>query len=126
MTDVDLSAQLQAVAAQVLTPDQLTAFTAVADAQKFAGENGEIDADRVVSNLRTVFGISDTPRTQQSQPNWGQGTGLPPGRQPGDHGRAALEKRHGVKNPSPIPVVNPGDIARAALEKRHHVRQQHQ
>jgi hypothetical protein len=120
MTDVDLSEQLQAVAAQVLTPDQLTAFTAVADAQKFAGQNCEIDAERVIGQLRTVFGISDTPRTY----NWGQSTGRPPGARAGDTARAALEKRHGVKTSLPLPIDGAGDMARAAITKRYPARRQ--
>jgi hypothetical protein len=120
MTDVDLNEQLQAVAAQVLTPDQLTAFTAVADAQKFAGENGDIDAEKVIGQLRTVFRISDT-RTY----NWGQSSGQPAGKNGGDDARAELEKRHGVKVSPPVAPKQGADHAHAELEKRHGVKQQH-
>lgn len=116
----DLTEQLKSVASQMLSGGQLAAFLAVADAKRLAGEDGNIDATNVSTDLRTLYGISEAP---QQPHQWGQYSGQPPGRLAGADARQALERRHGVKrdNPAPGPdtSIGPGVGARAALAKRH-------
>jgi hypothetical protein len=101
VVEVDATEQLKTVAAQVIAdPAQLAAFLAVADANRVADADGNIDAEKVGTHLRTLFGIGE-----QSQP--------------GDDARAELEKRFGGEHPRPAPIKRPGDQARAALEKRY-------
>jgi hypothetical protein len=114
--------QLKAHASQVLSGDQLTAFMAVADATRFAGDDGNIDADKVSGHLRTLFGVDEQP--QQPPKRWGQHSAAGgPGKQPGDDGRAALEKRYGSKRASGEPPAGAqiprGQSARAELAKRY-------
>jgi hypothetical protein len=116
--------QLMAAASQVLSGGELSAFMAIADAKRFAGDDGTIDADKVSGHLRTLFRLDEQP--QQPQRNWGQGTGQPAGKQRGDAGAAALEKRHGVKSNNDQPAagagIQPGKDGRSALERRHGVK----
>jgi hypothetical protein len=118
--------QLIAAASQVLSGDQLSAFMAVADAKRFAGDDGTIDAEKVSGHLRTLFHVDEQPpRQSQQERAWGQSTGQPAGQQAGDAGRAALEKRHGVKRatdqPAPGDQISRGQNARAELKRRHGV-----
>jgi hypothetical protein len=119
--------QLIAAASQVLSGDQLSAFMAVADAKRFAGDDGTIDAEKVSGHLRTLFHVDEQPprQSQQSQRNWGQSTGQPAGQQAGDAGRDALKKRHGVgkatDQPAPGDQISRGQNARAELKRRHGV-----
>jgi hypothetical protein len=48
----DMTGQLKTVAAKLLTADQLTAFMAVADANRLTDDNGEIDEHKVNHHLR--------------------------------------------------------------------------
>jgi hypothetical protein len=114
--------QLRDIASKHVPGDQLESFLAIASPKAFANEIGDIDESKVQHHANRLFG----PNEPQQQHQWGQhSSGGAPGKQRGDDVRAALEKRHGVRNPSPIPVVKPGDMARAAIEKRHHVKRQH-
>jgi hypothetical protein len=118
--DSDPTEQLKAVASQVLSGDQLAAFLAVADAKKLADASGNIDAEKVGADLRTLYGIAEQPQTPPR--NWGQGTGYEVGQPAGASARAALAKRHGVKGadtPAAGQGIRPGATARAALAKRH-------
>jgi hypothetical protein len=94
-----LTSELKSCAAQVIKDkDDLASFMAFADPSKFVGEDGEIDEEKVMGHLTALYvGRS----TRQQAPQWGQHSGnqRPPG-QAGDAGRAALEKRHGVKQSS--------------------------
>lgn len=96
-----LTSELKSAAAQVINdPDQLKSFMAFADPSKFTNDDGEIDEEKVMGHLTALYVGRDTQQQRQA-PQWGQhsGNGQPPKR-PGDDGRAALEKRHGVKNSS--------------------------
>jgi hypothetical protein len=119
VVEVDPDEQLKSVASQWLSGDQLAAFLAVADAKKCVNANGEIDAEAVIGNLRTLYRLGE----QRPQPRqWGQTTGSPPGKNAGDDARAALQKRHGVQStyePPPGPDAARGQRGRAALQKRH-------
>ncbi|ORW85974.1 hypothetical protein AWB92_26725 [Mycobacterium sp. IEC1808] len=121
--EVDLTEQLKSVASQVLSGDQLAAFMAVADANRCAGPDGNIDADKVSADLRTLYGISEQPPAQPRAPQWGQHSGPPgPPARPGDTARAALAKRHGVKNDTNPPASTQsarGAAGRAAAQRRH-------
>ena len=67
---------------------------AVTDPAKFAGENGEIDEEKVKGHLNALFGAAQ----QQQQRQWGQhsgGTGAPT--TPGAAGKAEAQKRFGAK-----------------------------
>jgi hypothetical protein len=112
--------QLIAAASQVLSGDQLTAFMAVADAKRFAGDDGTIDADKVSGHLRTLFHVDEP---QQAPRNWGQHSAAGgPVKNPGDDARIALEKRHNVKPPAQPDAgagIRPGADGRAALQRRH-------
>lgn len=115
--------QLRGMVGTVLPPDLRDEFVEYARLDAFRDESGELDTEKVMGHL-TAIHVATQPKLQQpeaqsQQRSWGQHTGQPASRNPGDAGRAALEKRHGVKNPSPSPVVNPGDMARAALSKRY-------
>lgn len=125
MSEADLTEQLVSVASQVLSADQLPAYLAVTDAKKFVGDDGDIDAEKVLGPLRRLYGISDTTQRQQSSPNFGQHSGQPAGQQPGDTGRNALKKRHGVGNsddanhPDASSQLARGAGAKAELAKRY-------
>jgi len=111
----DLPEQVRSYLAQHLAEDQVDTAMGIIDSSKFAGEQGQFDEQKMQQHM----GFFDA--RIGGQRNWGQGHG----QQPGDDARSALEKRHGVKNPAPLPINRPGDGARAALEKRHHVNRQH-
>lgn len=98
--------QLKAIASEVIKGDQLKAWLAGMNPAAFADENGDIDEEKVMGHLTAAFGGQQDTQQQQSNngrqqpPAWGQqsgGTGVPI--RPGEAGRAALAKRHGVKTP---------------------------
>jgi hypothetical protein len=90
------AAQLRGIASGVITDkDQLNSFLAITDPAKFVGDDGEIDEQKVMGHLTAIF-VSKTPPPRQ----WGQHSGNQPPERAGAAGRAALEKRHGVKNSS--------------------------
>ena len=95
-----LASQLKSLAAGVLSdPEQLASFMAVTDAGKFAGEDGEIDEDKVIGHLTALFGGGGGSKVGQPQqrPNWGQHSGgNTASTRPGDAGRAAAAKRFGT------------------------------
>jgi hypothetical protein len=116
---------LKAIAAKHISEDQLPTFMAIANVKAFADEHGNVDEAKV-QQASTLFRGGE-PQQQGPQSSWGQHShGNAPGKQPGDDARAALEKRHGVKNDATHPGagvgIRPGDDARAALEKRHGVK----
>ena len=122
MIEVDATEQLKTVAAQVISdPDQLAAFLAVADANRVADAEGNIDVEKVGAHLRTLFGVSEQP---QHPRQWGQhsAAGGPAG-QRGDDGRAELKKRFGVgadnSGPTADSRIPPGRSAREELAKRY-------
>lgn len=126
MVDLDPATdQLMSMASQVLSGGELTAFMAIADAKKFAGDDGTIDADKVSGHLRTLFGVDEQP--QQPPRQWGQySVAGGPSKQPGDTGRAALKKRHKVGGDPNTPAagaqIHRGQNARAELARRHGVK----
>lgn len=93
------AAQLKSIAAPILNDaDRLNAFLEMANPANFVGENGEIDEERVAGRLTQLFGTVQSATTQQQTRNWGQhsgGTGTP--QKPGETGKAAAAKRHGVR-----------------------------
>lgn len=96
-----LTSELKSAAAQVIKDkDDLASFMAFADPSKFTNEAGEIDEEKVMGHLTALY-VGRESRQHKPAPQWGQhsGNGRPPG-QAGDAGRAALEKRHGVKQSS--------------------------
>ena len=90
------AAQLKSAAAQVITDkEQLKSFMAITDPAKFADEDGEIDEDKVMSHLTTIFGARQEKSPQHR--SWGQhsgGTGTPV--TPGDAGKAEAQRRFGT------------------------------
>jgi hypothetical protein len=97
-----LASELRSVAAGVIKDqEQLQSFLAMTDASKFATENGEIDHEKVMGHLTALFGGGQGQQQSgngQQRPQWGQhsgGTGTPS--TPGEAGKAAAAKRHGVK-----------------------------
>lgn len=97
-----LASQLKSAAASVIKDsEQLASFMAVTDPAKFAGEDGEIDEEKVMGHLTALFGggQQQDAQRQQQQRQWGQysgGTGAPA--KPGETGRAAAARRHGTKS----------------------------
>jgi hypothetical protein len=99
-----LKSELKSLATSVLKDDKekLAAFMAVTDPKLFAGENGEIDEEKVMGHLTALFGGGggdgqQKPNNGQQQRSWGQhsgGAGVPA--RPGDAGRAAAQKRFGT------------------------------
>jgi hypothetical protein len=96
---------LRAIAADVLKGDQLDAWLSGVNPAAFANDNGDIDQEKVQSYLTATFGVGGEDQQQQSTngrqqpPAWGQqsgGAGTPPV-PPGEAGRAAVARRHGVK-----------------------------
>jgi hypothetical protein len=120
VVEVDAAEQLKTVAAQVIAdPDQLAAFLAVADANRVADAEGNIDVEKVGTHLRTLFGVQ---QPEQRPRQWGQSSVAGgPARQPGDNARAEIAKRYGVEHPRPAPIERHGDNARAELKKRYGV-----
>jgi hypothetical protein len=85
---------LRTAAAQLLSGDALDAYTSGADVSKFVGADGQVDANRVLGNIRAAFGITG----QQQQANQGQHSGgMAPQLRPGDRGRLAANARWGTK-----------------------------
>lgn len=94
-------AQLKSIAAPIIQDkDRLNAFLETTDATKFAGEDGEIDTEKVMGHLTALFGTTQQGNQQQQQqrPAWGQHSGGTPPARPGETGRAAVERRHRTKN----------------------------
>jgi hypothetical protein len=98
------TAELRSIASEVLKGDQLNAWLAGMNPAAFANDNGEIDQEKVMGHLTAAFGVGGQDQQQQSNngrqqpPAWGQtsgGTGSVT--RPGEAGRAAVAKRHGVK-----------------------------
>lgn len=102
---------LRAAASQHLSGPQLDAFIAATDVSKFAGDNGQIDAEKVGRHL-TALGISPAPG---SHSEWG--------RRDGASGREAAAERHGLKGErepdAVMPDNSPGAAGRAAAQQRH-------
>lgn len=123
MSDDAQTEQLRGIVGTVLPPDLRDSFVEYAKLDAFRGEDGQIDTEKVMGHLTAI-----TVARQQSQRDWGQHSGQPTGQQPGDTGRAALRKRHGVGNDEPNQppgasnLVGRGQTARAALERRHGVK----
>lgn len=101
----DGTEQLKTVAAKMVSDEhQLNAFMAIADPERLADENGDIDEQKVSQHVSTLFNFTlDAPKEPEH---------------PGDIGRAALAKRFGVQVDPPAQVKRPGDSARIALKKR--------
>lgn len=102
---------LRAAASQRLSGAALESFVQCADVSKFAGENGEIDAEKVGAHLTSLYGAPQTPAGQ----SWG--------RRDGASGREAAAERHGLKverQPDAVePDNGPGAAGRAAAAIRH-------
>lgn len=94
-----LTSELKGIAASVIKDgDQLKSFMAITDPSKFVGENGEIDEEKVMGHLTALYVGS---QQQRAPRQWGQYSAPgEPIEKPGATARAALEKRHGVKNSS--------------------------
>lgn len=92
------AAQLKSAAGQVIKDsDQLESFMAVTDPAKFAGDDGEIDSEKVIGHLTALFGGSGQQSGQQQARNWGQHSGgNGTSNRPGDAGKAAAAKRFGT------------------------------
>jgi hypothetical protein len=99
------TAQLRSIASEVLKGDQLNAWLAGMNPAAFAGENGDIDQEKVMGHLTAAFGVSGQDQQQQSgnghqqPPAWGQqsgGTGAPS--RPGEAGKAAAIRRHNLQS----------------------------
>jgi hypothetical protein len=99
------TAQLRSIASEVLKGEQLNAWLSGVNPAAFANDNGDIDQEKVQSYLTATFGVGGEDQQQQSTngrqqpPAWGQqsgGAGTPPV-PPGEAGRAAVARRHGVK-----------------------------
>lgn len=112
----DTAERFREIAATVVPADQLDSFMSIANPAAFAS-NGAIDEARVREHLGRIFGAAEPPR-------WGQSTGQPVGSgRVGAAGRAALEKRHGVKRADDQPAagdrITRGAGARAEIAKRY-------
>lgn len=109
----DSTEALRAAAAQRLAGAQLDSFVQCADVSKFAGANGEIDAQKVERHLTALYGATQASADQRSE--WG--------RRDGASGREAAAERHGVKSkPQPdavMPDNSRGAAGRAAAAIRH-------
>lgn len=94
------AAQLKSAAATVIKDqEQLSSFMAITDPSKFSGEDGEIDEEKLMGHLTALFGGSTQgKRPASGPPAWGQFSGgASAGVRPGEAGKAAAEKRHGIK-----------------------------
>lgn len=99
-------AQFRAIAGPVLKEKEaLNAVMAITDPAKFLGDDGDVDEEKVMGHLTALSAVftggqgQGQPGNGQQPPAWGQnsgGAGSPPAR-PGEAGRAAIAKRHGVK-----------------------------
>jgi hypothetical protein len=96
------TAQLRAVASEVLKGDELESWMFGRNPAAFANDNGDIDPEKVMGILTAAAGGGQDQQQQsnngrQQPPAWGQqsgGAGAPPVR-PGEAGKAAAEKRFG-------------------------------
>jgi hypothetical protein len=117
------SGQLREMAGKVLNADQLETFMSAVNPRAFVGENGDVDEARLAGHLTTLFGIEKPPQETSQPHQWGQhSVAGGPSKRVGDDARAALEKRHSVKNDSGPQFdrgIRAGDNARAALERRY-------
>lgn len=94
------ASQLKAAAGQVIKDKaQLESFMAITDPAKFAGDDGEIDEDKVMGHLTAIFGGSGQQSgggQQQQHRAWGQNSGgTSTNAKPGDAGKAAADRRFG-------------------------------
>jgi hypothetical protein len=91
------AAQLKSAAGLVIKDkEQLESFLAITDPGKFAGEDGEIDEEKVVGHLTALLGAPGQQQGGQQQRNWGQQSGGQPPSKPGSAGLAAAGKRFGT------------------------------
>jgi hypothetical protein len=84
---------IRGIAAPILDADQLEGWLGGIDPKRFVGDDGEVDSDKVMTNLTAMFGRS---RQQQISPvrQWGQyGNSGTPSTQPGSGGRAEAQRR---------------------------------
>lgn len=113
----DTTEKLRETAAQVLSGTTLDAWLDGVDASKFADANGDIDEEKVMGKLTALFG---QPEQTQQRRSWGQHGGQPPGKMPGDAGRAEAAKRFGGQQTNDQQQFNrgPGAGGRAEARKR--------
>lgn len=95
------TAQLRAVASEVLKGDELESWMFGRNPAAFANDNGDIDPEKVMGILTAAAGGGQQGQQsgngQQQHRSWGQtsgGTGAPA--QPGEAGKAAVARRHGT------------------------------
>ena len=94
--DADQTEQLRGIVGTVLPPDLRDSFVQYARLDAFRDESGQLDTEKVMGHLTAIHVATSQP--EQSTRQWGQHSGGgAPGKARGDDGRAALEKRHGVK-----------------------------
>jgi streptomycin 6-kinase len=83
---------IRGIAAPILDEDQLEGWLAGIDPKRFVGDDGEVDKDKVMTNLTAMFGRSRQQSSQVRQ--WGQYTNQTPATgQPGSAGRAEAQRR---------------------------------
>jgi hypothetical protein len=87
-------AGITALAAPILDDDQLKGWLDGIDPSKFVTEDGEVDKDKVMTNLTAMFGRG---QRQQAAPvrQWGQYSPPTSGEQPGSAGAAEAKRRFG-------------------------------
>lgn len=113
-------AQLKRAAQQIISGDRLNAWVGSADPSKFVDDDGDVDEEKVIGALTTLFGASHQDDSSQRQ-SWGQHSGNPPGQLPGDAGRAEAARRYGTKppeTPQPDAKITRGAAGRAEALKR--------
>jgi hypothetical protein len=88
----DTAEQFREIAGSIVPTDQLDSLMGWVNPAAFATD-GKIDETKVRQHLGNLLGA-------QESRQWGQSSGQPAGKNVGDDGRSALEKRHGVKNSS--------------------------
>jgi hypothetical protein len=121
---VEMSEKLRTVAGQILSGDALDSFVRYAPVDAYTLDDGGIDEDKVIGHLTALYAARLPQQQPQRAPQWGQysGQGQPP-EQPGSGARAALAKRHGVKQDTNTPgsgaQSGPGAAGRAAAARRH-------
>ncbi|ANW64008.1 hypothetical protein BCA37_10740 [Mycobacterium sp. djl-10] len=90
------TAQLRSIAGEVLKGDELESWMFGRNAAAFAGDDGEIDREKVMGILTAKYGGDEGQQPgNQPPPVWGQhsgGSGAPPAK-PGEAGLAAAQKR---------------------------------
>lgn len=110
----DSTEALRTAAAQIMSGPALEAFVSTADVSKFAGQDGTIDASRVLSTIKAAYGITGQ---QQQQANHGQHSGgMAPKLRPGDRGRLEAARRYGTPI-DPETAAAAGTIGRGAAGK---------